>query len=320
MSSYTYSTSFQGFLKPAVPNAKRDQSFITHGDVYCGKDFWSRSAVWFAIQKQKMEQQKKKEAEEAAKKAANKTKKTEASRWASTAVPTRIQPTRAAKAKNSKRKADEIGNDENNAAPAVCKKTKTSPASNTLMTEKEGYTLDPAFANISVHTFQEKMDTLLEGKRASLARSCFWSTAMAKPPTTLSTSCTNRWCPIVAAPLSCNDNKYCSHGMSLFSLSKASATVSLCPVAMMTPPRTPVLLPMGPPRTPSPTPSMSSSSTKSTASTMPTTQTTPPPMASFRFQAKPIAEQQHIQARMVEFAGLRFAVDMCNGMLRVYMV
>ena len=37
-------------------------------------------------------------------------------------------------------------------------------------------------------------------------------------------------------------------------------------------------------------------------------------------QAKPFAEQQHIQARTMEFAGLRFAVDMCNGMLRVYMV
>lgn len=45
-----------------------------------------------------------------------------------------------------------------------------------------------------------------------------------------------------------------------------------------------------------------------------------PPADAVRFRAKPFAELRHIQERTVTLAGLRFAVDMCNGMLRVYMV
>ncbi|CAK7229423.1 hypothetical protein SCUCBS95973_007220 [Sporothrix curviconia] len=273
------------------------------------------------MQQQTLEKQKKQQEEEAASNAVKSSKKANTSRRAaSTVVPTRIQPSRAAKAKNNKRKAEEMDNTDETIAPAVSKKAKTGQTA--TPTAEEDYTLDPASAKMAIHTFQEKMDTLLEGRRDTLARTCFWSTAMAKPPAPSSVPCVNHWCPIVAAPLSCNDNKYCSHGMSLSSSSSSSSSSSTvsssCPVAVMAPSRTLQL--MGPPRTPSPTPSTSTSSSKSTTAAGATSPMTPPPMASVRFQAKPFAEQQHIQARTVELAGLRFAVDLCNGMLRVCMV
>ncbi|CAK7202600.1 hypothetical protein SEUCBS139899_005325 [Sporothrix eucalyptigena] len=293
--SFTFSSLPCGFLEPATTITQSHQPIISRGSVYCGKDFWSRSAAWFASQqKMQLEQRKQQNAQAG--------KKTKTHRWASTTAPTRIQPSRAAKTKiANKRKADDIEDiNDNNDVPVVYKKAKTSQ----VIAVEEDYTLDPGFASMSVHTFQEKMDTLLEGKRATLFRSCFWSTAISSPPTPSTATCVNHWCPIVAAPLACNAMKYCSHGMSRFLPSSLSTPQSSCPVAVMTPPRTPIVA-MGPPPRP--------------CSTL-LTPTTPPPMASFRFQAKPHVEQQHIQARAVEFAGLRFAVDICNGMLRVYMV
>ncbi|KAL1889254.1 hypothetical protein Sste5346_009008 [Sporothrix stenoceras] len=283
------------------PRPPANPTTIRRGEVYCDKDFWSRSAAWFVHQQEQLEAQQQqqekqlqqqKEQQEQQKKT-KPTKKTP--RWAST-TPTRVQPARAAKGK--KRHADE----DNEAVAPVQKKVKMMPTpestpspspspppsppppapvtlTSTVDTPCPDYMLDPTWATTSLSTFQAAMDTLLEGKRAIIARSSFWSTQKSMvPPPSASFSCVNRWCPIVALPLACTDMLYCSHGRS-----SLQSYRSVAAPAYMSPPPS-------------------------------------PPADAMRFQARPFAELQHIQERAVSLAGLCLTVDMCNGMLRVYMV
>ncbi|KIH92809.1 hypothetical protein SPBR_02672 [Sporothrix brasiliensis 5110] len=287
---------------------------IARGAVYCDKDFWHRSVAWFLDQKEKLGTQQDKQPQE------HLVKPKKTPRWASTAPPTRVQPARAAKGKG-KRYAEDMESDGQSVATAVSKKAKTVKVSTlrpapiakakSTATPSSDYVLDPAWATASLSTFQAALDTLLEGKRATLGRSRFWSTCLSTSTSTTAEALDSQWCPIVALPLACTERQFCAHGTcnpplslrslpSLSSLSSSSSSssssslaakaTSLAPVAVMSP--------VTPLTTPWDTPPVT------------------PPADSVRFQAKPFAELRHVQERTVAVAGLRFAVDMCNGMLR----
>jgi hypothetical protein len=263
------STAFRySMASPPKPRPKPVK--ISRGDVYCDKDFWGRSAAWIVSQQEQLRAQQQK---------AKVTKKTNTHRWASTATPTRVQPARAAKRK--KRYAEDMDSDGDGETVSAAQSKRPKRAKTTKVdtdTPCGDYLLDPAYATTSLPSFQSALDTLLEGKRATLARRCFWSTSLSiAPPSSVS----NQWCPIVAMPLSCTDNIVCAHGMSN-ALPQAHLPL-VAPIAIMSPPDT-------------------------------------PPADAVQFQAKPFAEQRHVEERTASLAGLRFAVDMCNGMLRVYMV
>ncbi|ERT01348.1 hypothetical protein HMPREF1624_02593 [Sporothrix schenckii ATCC 58251] len=324
MHSVISTVNYSRFPMGPPPKPSSTACSIARGAVYCDKDFWHRSVAWFLDQKEKLGTQQDEQPPE------HLVKPKKTPRWASMAPPTRVQPARAAKGKG-KRYAEDMDSDGESVATAVSKKAKTAktvkvttlrpaPKAKSTATPSSDYVLDPAWATASLSTFQAALDTLLEGKRATLGRSRFWSTCLSTATSTPAEALDSQWCPIVALPLACTERQFCAHGTcnpplslrslpplsslpslpSLSSLSSSSSSslaakaTSLAPVAVMSP-VTPLTTPWDTP---------------------PTT----PPADSVRFQAKPFAELRHVQERTVAVAGLRFAVDMCNGMLRVYMV
>ena len=279
---------------------------VVRGQVYCGNDFRQRAVAWFTTEKKRAADADSRaaaaEEEKVAKVAtAKKTKRSTA--------PTRVQPARAAKRKAVD--SSENNSSDANGSEAPPKKrlriilTK-APAVVRIPTPTASYTLSSVYTNATPSQFQAGLDTVLGTKRAALTSSCHWSTSLypspspsvSSTPTLTSGHSTPRsaWCPIVAEPLACIDRAYCLHSIGRLTPEPISSS------EMATMSMTSTLS-----RPPAPEAAMSPPCT-------------PPPEIVLKARAKEFAEMRHVQERTVEFGGLRFAVDVCDGSMRVWMM
>ncbi len=204
---------------------------------------------------------------------------------ATTTANTAITPsaaTRIQPARAAKRKAE--------AVPAARAKRVRLPSRLASLAPLPDYTIDMDgdAAWLAPAAFGARLDAQLASRVPAVTCGCGWATPLWPPGQTARPGLL--YCPVVARPLACTDMAFCAHGLR---------GAALCLLSCNTPCASPALMAASPPPSP-PSPSRSSAS-----------------RAALSLQT---ATARHVQERTVAVAGLRFALDGCNGMLRAWMV
>ncbi|EPE03825.1 hypothetical protein F503_01715 [Ophiostoma piceae UAMH 11346] len=303
---------------------------VARGQVYCGNDFRQRAVAWFMAEKTRAADADSfvAVAEVAVAQEKIVTKVDTGKKTKRSTTPTRVQPARAAKRKavdpgenNSSDSKDSIAPPKKRLRIILTK----APAVVRTPIPTTSYTLSSVYTNATPSQFQAGLDIVLDTKQAALTSGCHWSTSLylspspsVSPTVTLdlsgsssSSSCScssssllsktsgystprSAWCPIVAEPLACVDRAYCLHSIGRLTPEPMSCSEKMTTTSTLSRPPAPEAAMLPP--------------------------WTPPPEIVLNTRAKEFAEMRHVQERTVEFGGLRFAVDVCDGSVRVWMV